>query len=234
MRISIFWIIILITLLFSNIIFYITNEEYRFFVQKLRHGDTLIETQSIIIDDSVPLPEQRLSWLFQTWTQEETETLDARSQTALEFLESTIQGGSRRGIDTDTLDILPSETSLLILSLLEQYALDSIKPEEYLFSVTREFPDPFLQWYSSDVSFYSFPTKWYREVFDIFDVLSFELPISLNQVNNIGDKSFFINMDSGWDDSFVRVVFEYENEAFWLKIKNIHYNAIRDLLAEQL
>lgn len=234
MRISIFWILILITLLFSNIIFYFINEEYRFFVQKLRHGDSLVETQNIVIDDSIPLPSKSQSEPETNhWSIWETDD-ETTTTSALEFLESTIQSNTRSRLSSDNIELIPSSTTLTIISLIDDYDIKPINSEEYLFSVTPEYPDPFLQWHSSEVNFYAFSTKTYREVFDIFDVLSFELPITLNEVNNFGDASFFINMDNWWEDGYVRVVFEYENEVFWLKIRNLYYNTIRDTLTEQL
>ena len=232
MRISIFFLFLIIVLLLSNVLFYSLSEEYRFFITKIRYQDSIVELQEVKISDSV-----LTSWEKEvsiSLDDERAETSSNLSLNTLEFLETISDISNRAVSNTSDFQLLPSTTTLSLLDILQDYKLTSINSEEYLFSVTSEYPDPFLQWHSTDLSFYSFPTKSYREVFDIFDVLSFELPISINQVNNIADKSFFINMDTWWDDGYVRVVFEYKNEAFWLKIKNIHYNRVRDTLAEQL
>jgi len=59
-----------------------------------------------------------------------------------------------------------------------------------------------------------FPSKSYKEVLKIFEVLRFELPIELNKVDNFGSASFYINMKEGHEDDSIRIVFEYENLAF--------------------
>ena len=232
MRIAIFLLFILIVLLLGNIILYKTSEEYRFFVTKIRYQDSVIESQNISLNDSV-LTQNERRWLSRNTVENEVQQ-DELSLSALEFLESISSWRLRSEMNMQNLELLPSELTFQILSYFSEYNLDSINPEEYLFAITPEYPDPFLQWYSSDVRFYSFPTKTYRDIYDIFDVLSFELPITLNPVNNFGSQSFFINMDTWWDDGYIRVVFEYENEAFWLKIKNLHYNTVRDMLIELL
>ena len=232
MRIAVFWIFVLIILLLLNIVLYNTNEEYRFFVTKIRYQEDIIESHGITLNDSVITQSER-ELLGRNSQDNEIED-EGMSVSAMEFLESISGSRTRTSIDTQNLELLPSEAALAIVDYLWSYNLESVNSEEYLFSVTPEYPDPFLQWYSSDVNFYTFPTKTYRDLFDIFDVLGFELPIYINEVNNFWEKSFFINMENGWEDWFVRIVFEYENEVFWLKIKNLHYNAIRDMLAERL
>ena len=229
MRITIFWLFLLIVLLLGNIILYKTSEEYRFFVTKIRHQERVIESQNILLSDSVLTQRERQA--LGRDSDIDMSSVDDFSMSTLEFLESI---STRNSIDSERLELLPSQLTLRILDYFAEYNLSSVNPEEYLFSVTPEYPDPFLQWQSSDISFYSFPTKSFRDVYDIFDVLAFELPMYTNQVNNFWDKSFFINMESGWHDWYVRIVFEYQSEVFWLKIKNLHYNAIRDKLAERL
>lgn len=228
MRTSIFFLFILILLLLWNIILYFTNEEYRFFVEKIKHQNEVVESRNIVIDDSVLLQNERntLNWASGNSLSEESVSLSA-----LEFLESITSRRENNQIDTRKLELLPSEINIELLLYFEEFDLESINPENYLFWVTSEYPDPFLQWFSDRIIFYSFPTKVYRDIYDIFDVLSFDLPISLNEINNFWSQSFFINMDQDWEDDFIRIVFEYQNEVFWLKIKNIYYNEVREILS---
>jgi hypothetical protein len=51
-----------------------------------------------------------------------------------------------------------------------------------------------------------FPTKRYTDLVDIFNILSDELPFNINEVNNFGDNSFYINLDNDIEDRFVRLV----------------------------
>lgn len=226
MRNTIFFLLVLIVLLLGNIIFYFLSEEYRFFVQKIKYPDEIVSSSQIRIDDSALSRGERAATLEVVGDTEE----DNISLSALEFLESISSSGDESQIDTRTQELLPSDEVLEIVSHLESFNLQWIPPNELLFSITSEYPDPYLEWFSESLSLYSFPTKDLRDIYDIFDVLSFELPISLNQVNNFWTQSFFINMDEDWQDDFIRIVFEYENKVFWLKIKKLHYNEVRNAL----
>jgi hypothetical protein len=53
-----------------------------------------------------------------------------------------------------------------------------------LFDLTDEYPDNYFEYYSKDLTLYIFPTKTYTDLYDIFSVLSNELPFSLKEVNN--------------------------------------------------
>jgi hypothetical protein len=53
-----------------------------------------------------------------------------------------------------------------------------------LFDLTDEYPDNYFEYYSRDLTVYLFPTKNYKDLYNIFDVLSKELPFSLKEVNN--------------------------------------------------
>ena len=234
MKVSIIFLFTIMILLLWNIIMYFLNEDYRFFIEKIKHQDEIINNNNFFIDDSVLLKNEKevlnISWEYDTWENDDyiddyiDEYIDS-----LEFLESTVLS---RDVDIDEVEIIPSEESLEIVSHLKNFNLINTQPEIYLFWITNEYPDPFLQWFWNDVTLYFFSTKTYKNLYDIFDILSFYLPISLNEINNFWSRSFFINMSEDWEDDFVRVVFEYKNQTFWLKIKNIYYNQIRDKIAE--
>jgi|TARA_Y100001960_G_scaffold324040_1_gene403572 hypothetical protein len=68
--------------------------------------------------------------------------------------------------------------------MFSQYDLKKIELNSNLFDLTNEYPDDYFEYYSKDLTLYFFPTKRYNEVYDIFHVLTFELPIELNKVNN--------------------------------------------------
>lgn len=226
MRNIIYFLLLLILLLLWNIIFYFLNEEYRFFIQKIKYQNELVP-HAIVLDDSPISSTERQQILDVVTPNQWDETL---SLSALEFLESIATSWSSADRDARDQQLPPSEEFLEIVDLLSRFPLEEIDPNEYLFAITPEYPDLYLEWFSPDLSLYSFPTKSFSDVFDIFNVLAYELPISLNQVNNFWAQSFFINMDEAWEDDFVRIVFEYENKVFWLKIKKLHYNTVRDAL----
>ncbi|MDF1682974.1 MAG: hypothetical protein P1U46_04670 [Patescibacteria group bacterium] len=53
-----------------------------------------------------------------------------------------------------------------------------------LFDITDEYPDKYLEFYSPTLTIYFFTTKSYQELYDIFDILSTELPFSIKELNN--------------------------------------------------
>lgn len=110
--------------------------------------------------------------------------------------------------------------------------LSDEKASSSLFGITTEYPDEYREYSNQHMSLYAFPTKSYREIQGIFEVLSYEVPYALNEVDNFGEGSFYINLDNAYDDNLVRLVLEYKNQAFWLKIKKDSYNIAKQILEE--
>jgi len=50
--------------------------------------------------------------------------------------------------------------------------------------LTDEYPDNYFEYYSKDLTLYLFPTKNYNDIKGIFNVLSYDLPFSINEINN--------------------------------------------------
>ncbi len=120
------------------------------------------------------------------------------------------------------------------LSLLEmKYVLTEKENHASLFGITTEYPDDYYEFDNKHVSFYVFPTKNYDEIKDIFEILSYDLPYTLKEVNNFWSSSFYINLKQGYADDTIRIVLEYKKRAFWLKIKKDNYNRVKEII-EQL
>lgn len=101
-----------------------------------------------------------------------------------------------------------------------------------LFGLTNEYPYSYDEYYSRDkkMNFYVFKEKEYKDILNIFDVISYNLFFRIKKVNNFWDKSFYINLDTDLDDNYVRFVFSYKNSNFWLKIKKDWYNEVKKIL----
>lgn len=215
----------LMFLISGNIVAYVMSEDYRFFLKKLKYKNEVVyENQEI--DDSEKLilidnPDSTDSEKTQIIVAEEWVTfLDALSWNMEKNQDETLPN-----ITLEELEVLNA--------LGEVFVLREDIESETLFWITDEYPDEFRQYSNTHMSLYMFSSKRYTSVKNIFDVLSYELPIELNEVNNIADSSFFINLDDSSDDWLVRIVFEYQNYAFWLKIKKDNYNRTKQAL-EQL
>ena len=209
-------------------VWYISSSEYRFFIKKLKYQDEIVYDTQREIDDSFYSIVQNTG--EKKLDGESIEIIDTVSQESFSFLEA-LSGRVRK--DSPTVLKLP-EIWLIeneVLALFQWENLRSIDENINIFWLTNEYPDPYYEWISEDISFYIFPTKTYTEVYDIFDVLSFDIPYTLNIVNTFGNRSFFINMDTNWDDGNVRLVFEYKKQVFWLKMKKNRYNEIREIIS---
>jgi UDP-galactopyranose mutase len=93
--------------------------------------------------------------------------------------------------------------------------------------LTWEYPDEYFEYYWKDINLYFFWNKLYSDLIDIFEVLTYELPFSINKVNNFWEKSFYINLNSGFEDEYVRVVLKKSNRIIWFKIKKQLYKKMK-------
>jgi hypothetical protein len=79
---------------------------------------------------------------------------------------------------------------------------------------------------------YFFDTKRYNEVYDIFEVLAYDLPFTTNKVDNFWNSSFYINLNEDIKDNYIRLVINYKWVVFGLKIKKSEYNTIKESLLQ--
>jgi len=98
--------------------------------------------------------------------------------------------------------------------------------------LTDEYPDDYYEYYSKDLTLYFFTTKSYEEVKNIMEVISYEVPYKINEINNFLDKSFYINLDKSISDNSIRLVISYKSITFWLKIKKDVYNDVKEKLKQ--
>ncbi len=117
-----------------------------------------------------------------------------------------------------------------ILEAFSSYWLKELENSNMLFDITNEYPDEYYEYYSDDLSLYFFTTKSYDDVKNIIEVIAFEVPYEINEVNNFLDKSFYINLDEVISDNDIRIVIWYKSITFWLKIKKDVYNDVKDIL----
>lgn len=118
-----------------------------------------------------------------------------------------------------------------ILKKFSEYDLTQIELHPRLFDLTSEYPDNYFEYYSEYLTLYFFWNKPYDEIKDVFQVLTYELPFSINEVDNFADKSFYINLDEQFQDWVVRLVLLYKNRTFWFKIKKELYDHVKEKLS---
>jgi hypothetical protein len=137
--------------------------------------------------------------------------------------------------NTENTDIILDDTwKQEIFDLFSDFNLEQKEKSKItsLFGLTNEYPYDFEEYYSKEkkMNLYVFKDKPYEDILNIFDVISYNLYFKIKKVNNFWDKSFFINLDQDLDDNYIRFVFSYKNNNFWLKIKKDWYNEVKKIM----
>lgn len=223
-------IIFVMIALIWNIVAYTSSDDYRFFLKKIKYREEVVYENTEKLTD---LPEVAV------W-QEDIKSLkddvlwrkDIQTNTQWYTFIDVISG-NKSIIKEETLPDL-TWTQEQFLEIFSEYDLVELQTNTSLFDITTEYPDPYYEWYSEDVSLYMFASKSYSEVLKVFEVLAYELPYTLNEVDNFGQWSAYINLEDAYRDDTVRMLIKHKNKAFWLKIKKDSYNAIKTLLEDNL
>lgn len=232
MRGSILLLLIVMFALIVNIITYSVSEDYRFFVKKIKYKEDVIYENTQNIDDS------KVIEVVETWEQweilieeEKDKNIVVEQEEWFTFLDAI--GGVKEIFDDEPeLPELSEAENYILDQLKERFVLSENTQSASLFDITTEYPDEYYEYGNKHVSLYMFSTKSYSEVLNIFKVLAYELPYILNETNNFWKKSFYINLEGVYADEKVRLVFAYQNKAFWLKIKKDSYNTVKEILDE--
>lgn len=238
MRNTILFIIFLIFSFLINVIFYYISADYRFFLKNLKKNELTIEEQSDFLNDDfsyntknvVENEDDKISDEI-----EKSEIDDIKLDDNIEIVKTSNENNLIFNDDKDNKVKIKNNVSLWknykdILDIFSNYDLQALELNTNLFDITDEYPDNYLEYYSKELTLYFFPTKTYKEVYDIFSVLEFELPFKMNAANSFWEESFFVNLNQDISDNFVRVVISHKWVVFWLKIKKNEYNLIKEKL----
>jgi hypothetical protein len=117
-----------------------------------------------------------------------------------------------------------------ILQKFSAFNLVELQSHWVLLDVNDEYPDNFFEYYTPNLTLVFFPTKSYEEVREIFEIVSDEWIFTINEVDNFWEESFYVNLDTSYDDWSVRIVFTKNNRSFWLKFPVSQYRRIKWIL----
>lgn len=254
---------ILITIFWLNLGFYYFNDDYRFFIKKIKNPESTIYTDNNIniddnnlkIDDNWVTPNLSLEISEETSINEVNETLENNWVTVsvstidekwsfwfwqdyTEHKTEELVNANSWELDTESdIEVEEVEKKVILSDIWEElldkfssFKLTKAEIHSSLFDITTEYPDDYIEYISKDFIFYYFPTRNYDTIVDIFEAISFDLPFSINKLNNFFWNSFYINIDEEVSDDFVRIVFDYKSNVFWLKIKKDSYNDVKTIL----
>jgi len=228
MRLLIIFLSLLIFLLTINVGAFIISDDYRFFLKKLKYNEDIVY-DDIQVDDSEryqispegsSLSEDGDVILWVTKIEQESDFFD-------------ILSGDTDITIADTQENLPElfrDEQWVKQAFEEKFILTEELLPEKLYGISDEYPDMYREYSNVHMSLYMFSTKSYNDVKNILRVISGEENFSLNEVDNFWSSSLYLNMGEWNEDWMVRILFEYENMAFWLKIKKDSYNTAKQIL----
>jgi hypothetical protein len=216
----IYFLFFILFIFVANITLFYWSSDYRGFLQSIKLGNG--EENDLNVSDEYtysPKPEDVI------YMNEDTGSIIPSTGTWKEG-EKTQSWSLKKAVEI----VMTSEDDNILKKFLS-FQLKRIFIHPSLFDLTTEYPDEYFEYSNGSVSLYFFVTKTYDGVFDIFDVLSNELPFSINQTNSFWERSFYVNLDKDFVDDNIRIIIEYKKRVFWLKIKKDTYNQVKEILA---
>lgn len=215
MRKVIAFIIFLIIIFVVNILFYYLSLDYRSFLKNFKNKDNTINLEEKSFSDTLEIEK----------------IPDDLEKVEISKINDEIFSSKKANWSVELKsEITLWKNYLNIINLFTVYDLKKLEVNSSLFDITDEYPDNYFEYYSKDLTLYLFPTKTYKDVYDIFSVLSNELPFTIKEVNNFWDKSFYINLNNDIEDRFTRLVISNKWIVFWIKIKKTEYDLVKEKL----
>ncbi len=198
---------------------------YREFMQWIKWWDT-----STWVTDEYRIPKEELKGIQnnQLWDNI-GETIVIDSQESLEkYKQWRLSTVAFQDLDEKNKNVTLGTGWEQIYELFSEFNLTELQSHSALLDVTTEYPDKYFEYYDLDLTLYIFPTKSYKEVKQVFDLVQDNDIYTVNEVDNFWDESFYINLTI--DDWYVRVVISSDGTVFWLKISKNQYTTVKEKL----
>ena len=229
-----------------NIFFYLLSDNYRYFLQSLKYDNKeykiddkfKIEIPDVVKNEKNNSKDNIFSWLSENFGETKKEVVKKTNIETKDKKAVIVNIDTKQAVLEDKAEFVNYREKIKltniennILEKLKKYKLKKVDLHPRLFDLTWEYPDEYFEYYSPDINLYFFWNKSYIDLRDIFEVLTYELPFKIKEVNNFWTKSFYINLDWLFEDDYIRIVIEKSNRTFWIKIKKELYNKIKNDLA---
>ena len=219
------WIYILFFLIIGfllNIFLFFFSSDYRYFLKNLKWDNVEQVAEGIINDDYDLWSENNLEYLDDKNNVDNTNLVKEKD----DLSESNVVVKNK--LEEKKMEF--NDVDKKVFNLFKRYSFNELELHSRLFDLTSEYPYDYKEFYTKDFNIYFFWDRKHSELLDIFEVLTYELPFTLNEVNNIWEKSFYINLDWNFNDNNIRFIFSYQNRLFWLKVWKNSYNKIKSIL----
>lgn len=250
MKNTIYIFLVFVLVFFLNLLLYIYVDGYREIIKAIKYGSNSVELIWWEIDDSYNvnsieiekrkmqedlengllldlnlnenqdtnawvtesgIENENVSWNTTAWNSEWTNTPIAWNESIGRVAQLTV-------VEKDILDIF----------FENDYWLYKIIEKDDLLDIAWEYPDEYLQYGREWLDVYMLTTREFEEVSSIFGVLEYEMPFSINKVNNFWTQSFFINLER--IDDKIRFIFEYKQKVFGIKVQKVNYERVKWIL----
>ena len=216
--------LIFFLLLFTlNIIFYYVSNDYKVFLENLKYKKITKDSQNVSNNLKTQIDFNQKNIIKNELEEKIIE--DKKFEKDLESIAIT-----NDNIKVVQKTILWKYYKDILNKFEKKYQFDKIEVNTKLFEITDEYPDYYYEYYSDDLTLYFFTSKQYSDIYNIFDYLKHDLPISINELNNFWEKSFYINLNKEIDDKYIRLVISENGITYWLKINNKEYDKVKNLL----
>jgi hypothetical protein len=211
-----------------NIFFYFISSDYRDFLRNIKSDNTEVSNLELENIEEV----NKITKNKKTNTDNNNYSVISDA-TKIDTIKSKTNNIEEIKVEYNSIIDKVKETKIEkdFLARFKEYKLKKLELHPRLFDLTTEYPDEYIEYYSEYLTVYFFGNKPYDDIKDIFKVLTYELPFTINEVDNFGDKSFYINLNPEFQDDQVRIVLLYKNRTFGLKMTKEVYSMIRDKLS---
>lgn len=253
MKNTIYIFLVFVLVFFLNLLLYIYVDWYREIIKSIKYWDEVVQPE-IRLDDSYNVNSIESSKKTQLEkdllldlgleqgnteenksivTEPEREISSSKWVNVLEDLDTFTSIDNIDNTDAQQsvwrLATITS-TTLAILNAFsaEEYDVSEEKDRDDLLDIAWEYPDEYFQYSNDNSDLYILSTREYDEVLDIFTVLEYDMPFSLNVLDNFWEKSFFINLDR--PDNKVRFIFEHEKQVYGIKVKKGDYAIVKNII----
>ena len=239
-----FYIIFFILIWFIlNIFFYLLSDNYRYFMQSMKYDNNDYKIDDKFKIEIPDIEEEKndskdniFSWLNENfWTKNQKKidnikfVVEKKSTNKNRVLIKKVEENKVEFVNhREKIKLTNIENN--ILKKFKKYNIKKVELHPRLFDLTWEYPDEYFEYYSPQINLYFFWNKSYVDLRDIFEVLTYELPFKIKEIDNFWAKSFYINLDWLFKDDYIRIVIKKSNRTFWLKIKKELYNKIKNNL----
>ncbi|MDQ7009842.1 MAG: hypothetical protein Q9M94_06115 [Candidatus Gracilibacteria bacterium] len=211
-----------------NIGLYYTSESYRGFLQNIK-GEKILKE----VNDKYTIKEEEIEKSLEDELNEKIidnkveATIELNSKNSLIEKIEFVQNKGEKNI----------ELSNFSENLLDKFYVKfgntyftQLEEHSSLMGVTSEYPDKYFEYYNSELTLYFFPTKSYKEVREIFEIESYGTIFSINELDNFGEESFYINLGEGYKDDYIRFIYSKDNNVVGIKVSKNEYNSIKNII----